>query len=169
MIVRLLSALAALAGGALSSQLPEFAQQYLQRLGGQLDQLRRQTEALRSDAAAEGLTLRGYVDLFVGSDVSAHQRAGRRMLELVQDYESVQSAHDALIATTPLLRPAALFQHLDPLLAQATFNAYSPALPLTASGAIYALAGGAVLWLCVLGGSGLVKRRRTTSLPESTS
>lgn len=169
MIARLLSGLGALAGGALSSQLPEFTQQYLQRLGGQLDQLRRLTENLRSDAAAEGLTLRGYVELFVNSDTSAHRRAGQRMLELVQDYEAIRSAHDALIAATPLLRPTVLLRHVDPELAQATFDAYNPALPLTTSGAIYALIGGLVLWLCVAAGGGLIKAGRSASASGSTS
>ena len=47
---------AGLIGGVIAAQGPEFAQQYAQRLGGALDELRRQIETLDSDAQATGET-----------------------------------------------------------------------------------------------------------------
>ena len=44
-------------GAVTFSQVPEFMQQYLQRLGGHLDEARRQLDRLQDAAARSGLTL----------------------------------------------------------------------------------------------------------------
>ena len=53
----------AIVGGAalavVLSQFPEYAQQYTQRLGGAVDELRRQTQSFDQDAAEGGLTRNG--------------------------------------------------------------------------------------------------------------
>jgi len=53
----LLDRLLCVVGAVLFSQLPEFIQQYLQRLGGHLDEARRQLEQFRAVAAQSDLTL----------------------------------------------------------------------------------------------------------------
>ena len=55
MIARTMALAAALLGGVTTSQLPEFAQQYRQRLGGAIDALTQVVEEFRADAAAHGL------------------------------------------------------------------------------------------------------------------
>ena len=53
----LIDRLLCVVGAVLCSQLPEFIQQYLQRLGGHLDEARRQLDQFREVAAKSGLTL----------------------------------------------------------------------------------------------------------------
>ena len=49
------------AGAVLFSQVPEFMEQYLQRLGGHLDEARRQLEQLRDVAAQIRVTLEALI------------------------------------------------------------------------------------------------------------
>src|ERR1035438_6225201 len=54
---RMLDRLLCVLGAVAFSQIPEFMQQYLQRLGGHLDEARRQLDQLQAAAARSGLTL----------------------------------------------------------------------------------------------------------------
>ncbi len=55
-IVRQLGLLFALFAAVLTSQLPEFAQQYRQRLGGAIDELQRIVDTFDRDAGSSALT-----------------------------------------------------------------------------------------------------------------
>ena len=56
MLARRLALAIALIAGLIGSQGPEFAQQYRQRIGGALDELRRIVAEFDAEAASEGLT-----------------------------------------------------------------------------------------------------------------
>ena len=79
MIGRIITGIGALFGGALSSQFPEFYQQYLQRLGGRRDQAMARAEEIVMDAESHGLGVADYVQRFLDSE--QHALEGRRMLE----------------------------------------------------------------------------------------
>lgn len=125
--------IAAAGGAAVSSQLPEFAQQYLQRLGGHRDEALRFAQILR-DRGAE-----------VSNTVLA--AADARAADLGQSFEAIAGASD-------LTRPLALLRHFDPDIASATLDLFRPAVPLTPAGLIYGgcglIAGVAVLQLAMI-------------------
>lgn len=128
-------------GAVCFCQLPEFIQQYLQRLGGRLDEARRQLAQFTEVAAQSKLTLAEFI-----------QRTGRNVDESVAQLAGVMSNTvtrvDSLAAADLAIRHASLwekpfvfFAQLDPSIARATFDIYKPAVPTTIEGLIYAVLG----------------------------
>ncbi|MFD0935175.1 DUF2937 family protein, partial [Methylobacterium trifolii] len=66
-VIRTLGLALGLLGGGLAAQGPEFAQQYAQRLGGAVDELRREIATLEADAKATGNTRDGAVERLRGN------------------------------------------------------------------------------------------------------
>ena len=52
-------------GAVAFSQVPEFIQQYIQRLGGHVDEAQHQVELIREAAQSSGHTLRTYIEIFI--------------------------------------------------------------------------------------------------------
>ncbi len=128
-------------GAALAAQMPEFMQQYLQRLGGHLDEARRQLEQFQQTARASGLTFEGLV-----ADTSAQRdpavaRLGRVMAAASARVDALAAADRALHQASLWARPFVFFRHLDWGIARATWADYRPALPTTLEGLLYAAAG----------------------------
>lgn len=151
MIGRLANALFG-GGGALAlGQAPSFFDQYLQRLGGRLDQADAAVARIVEDAAARGETLEGYIALSL-SDVSTRAReAGQRAVEAVQERDRLQAAYAALEGAGPWREPVAFAEHLDMGIAEATLRDFAPALPVGATGLAWA-ALGLLLGLALLAG-----------------
>lgn len=131
------------AGAALCSQVPEFVQQYLQRLGGHRDEAARLLLRLRAQGAGGGdATL-----------VATEERA----TELARDLQAISGADE-------FMRPIVFFQHIDPEIARAALDAFRPAVPLTPAGLLYAgvglLLGIILLHLIVAPVAWLWRRRR---------
>ncbi len=129
------------AGAVLFSQAPEFFQQYLQRLGGHLDEALRQLARFRQTAADAGLTLDQLIDRTAASADQAVAPLGRAMREAVTRADTLQAAHDALASASAWSRPFVFLRHLDAGIARATWAVFKPAVPTTAEGLAYALAG----------------------------
>lgn len=127
------------------SQAPEFMQQYLQRLGGHLDEARRHLHQFQQAAEQSGLTLdRLIVQTSTNSD-TAVAKLGAVMTNTVERVESLESAHYALAHASLWSRPFVFMRHLDPSIAHATWSVFKPAVPTTVEGLIYALCGMLVL------------------------
>lgn len=128
-------------GAILFSQGPEFVQQYLQRLGGHLEEARRQLAAFQQTAAQAGLSLDQFIaQTGANADVAVARLAGV-MTAAVDRVASLQSAHEALLHTSLWTRPFVFVRHLDLGIARATGAIYQPAVPTTAEGLVYSLAG----------------------------
>ena len=141
MLARMLNGVAAVLGAAAASQFPEFYQQYLQRLGGRVDQTRLELERLLNDAATLGRTLEAYLEELLASGTEAARLAAERELDRVGDADGLETAYQALSQAAPLERPFAFLWHFDPDIAADTLSVYAPALPATAEGAVYAAIG----------------------------
>lgn len=102
----------AVGGAAGASQGPALMQQYLQRLGGTVDGMRRAAESLEQVPAELNLQI-----------IALH----RHLLELQ--------------AATPLTRPYVFLRDLDPRVLDGTLASFEPAVPLTAEAMVYALVG----------------------------
>jgi hypothetical protein len=149
MLGRILVLMGGLSGAAGLSQFPEFSQQYLQRLAGQVDALAAVEAAFDASAARSGLDREGALAAFGDVGFSARHAA---------DLRAIFRRAERLRADLALLREAGIYERLllphrmsDPQLLRDTWADFAPALPLTAAGAICAGLGFLGGWL-TLGG-----------------
>jgi len=137
------------AGAATLSQYPEFTQQYLQRLAGQVDALALVARDFDASALEAGF----------GREAALDQMTGAPFLEARQtDMRATFARHarlagdlDALRAATPMDRLAMPWRVTDTEIAAATWEDFRPAMPVTAAGAVSAGAGFGIGWLLVAG------------------
>lgn len=138
-------------GAVFAAQAPEFFQQYLQRLGGHLDEARRQLAAFESAATAAGKPLLQFI-----ADTSANAdpglaKLGHTMADTSGRVAHLAAAQAALLEASVWTRPWAFLRHLDTAIAHATAIVFKPAVPTTSEGLVYAGLGVAFafgLWHC---------------------
>lgn len=138
MFRRLLNGLAGIAGAGSLSQFPTYYQQYLQRLGGRLDQAQIQVARIETAAREEGMTLTQYIEKFGSSLDSTYQQQGAVLREEVVDLSRLRGAVDALTQAPPIERPLRLLQHIDTETARTALSDFAFGLPLTTEGMVYA-------------------------------
>jgi hypothetical protein len=137
----LLDRILCVAGAVLFAQGPEFMQQYLQRLGGHVDEARRQLLQFQHAAEQSGLTLDRLIAQTGGNADPAVAKLGGVMTEAVNRVQYLENAQSALEHASLWSRPFVFLQHVDASIARATWSVFKPAVPTTAEGLIYALIG----------------------------
>ncbi len=120
-------------------------QQYLQRLGGHLDEAQRQVAQFRHTAEQAGISLDALVQKTNANPDPAVARLGGVMTDTVARADSLRAAHDALLNAALWERPFVFLRHLDTGIAHATWAVFQPAVPTTLEGLVYAAAGMLVL------------------------
>jgi hypothetical protein len=168
---KLLDRTLCVAGAVIFSQAPEFMQQYLQRLGGHLDEARRQLEQFKKVAAQSGLSLEQFIAQTNANADHAVAKLGGVMSEAGARVDHLETAQVAIQNASPLSRPFVFLQHVDSEIARATWTIYQPAVPTTLEGALYALLGMAVLLTIYYGlikapCSRVLARRRARTAPQ---
>jgi hypothetical protein len=138
---RIVDRILAVAGALVFSQAPEFFQQYLQRLGGHLDEARRTLAQFERTAAEAGLTLDRFITQTSTNYDQAVAKLAQVMTAAVERVQHLDAAFTALRDASVWTRPFAFLRHLDGAIAHATWTDYKPAVPTTAEGFIYAAAG----------------------------
>jgi hypothetical protein len=128
-------------GAVIFSQMPEFMQQYLQRLGGHLDEARRQLQQFQQTAAQSGLTLDRLIDQTRANADPAVAKLGGVMTDAIARVDALQAAQAAIQHASLWNRPFVFLRYLDPAIAHATWAIFKPAVPTTVEGFVYALAG----------------------------
>jgi hypothetical protein len=141
---------AGLLGGVVGSQAPEFAQQYRQRLGGAIDELRLVVDRFEADARAVGQSPDDAVGQLTGSPDALVNRQGEAMRAHAARLERLQRQRAAMTSAGPLMRVAAMAVEGDPELMRRTYRDFEPALPLTAEGMLAGLGGFAAAWAATL-------------------
>lgn len=157
MILRAITLAGGLAGGAVTSQFPEYSQQYLQRLGGAVDALGQVTADFDATAQSVGLSRQDALAQMTGTDFMERRR--KDMTATFARYDTLSSALAQLEGQGPFMRAYYLPQMRDGQIAKAAWQAYQPALPLNISGAIFAGVG------FVLGALGLGALLRLVTMP----
>lgn len=147
MIGKALRLVGGLAGAATLSQYPEFSQQYIQRLGGQVDALAAIVGDFDRSATDNGLTRDAALDQLQGTAFLTARKG---------DMQTAFARFDRLSGDLALLRLATPIERItmpQRLADHATFNAtwadFRPALPLSVAGAVAAGAGFVVAWAAV--------------------
>ncbi|MHA7776348.1 DUF2937 family protein [Roseibium sp. M-1] len=162
-MARILMLLAMLLSGTATSQLPEFSQQYRQRLGGAIDALEEVLADFNRDAARHGLTPAEAIARQKASEDPFVRSRGDSMLNAEIRLSRLKLQQDEFEMAGPLERLLIFARGFDPQLAQATASDYEPAVPVTptgfASAGIGAL-GGLLVMRALFGVARLGRRRK---------
>lgn len=123
------------------SQAPEFVQQYRQRLGGAVDELRRAIALFDAEATAQALSRdAGIARLRANADPLVQGRG----IDLQGDVERerrLEAQGQAFEAAGPIGRYWVFVERFDADLAGRAYAVYQPAVPVTAAGFAAAAAG----------------------------
>ncbi|MEO0368247.1 MAG: DUF2937 family protein [Pseudomonadota bacterium] len=150
MFRKLLITVTALIGMAGGSQLPEFSQQYQQRLGGAIQELEHVVDKFAQDAEAVGMTTSSALQKLEESEHELFQRRGSSMRQHVDRYEVLVYQQAAFDSYAPIARPFAMLNGYDETTLINTWQIYRPAIPLTTEGASWGGAGAVIGWLSML-------------------
>lgn len=164
MILRAVTLMAGLAGAGVSSQFPEFSQQYAQRLGGAVDELATVIADFDATATASNLSRVEALEQMQGTDFLTRRRAD--MERTIDRHGNLSQALTALQNAGPFMRAYQLRHFTDRDIATRAYEAYQPAVPLTLEGGVFAgvgFLGGAGLLSALLGLLRLVFRRRSAT------
>jgi len=131
--VALLGAGVAAICAAGTAQGPAFVQAYLQRLGGHIDEASR--------------TLGEFTGGTAGRLVADTATRERLIAEFAQRVDELSLARTEITDAHPLMQPVALALHADPEILAATWQAFTPAMPLDTPSLIYAGTGLAIGWM----------------------
>lgn len=157
MIARALVLAIGALGGAFSAQLPEFSQQYVQRMGGAVDALGQVVADFDASAAAEGLTRQAALAQMQGTDFLERRRAD--MERTFQRHDALRADLERLEGASSVQRVLILAQRRDVELTREVWSVFQPAVPVTPEGALFA-GGGFLAGSGVAGGLGRLMRRR---------
>jgi flagellar motility protein MotE (MotC chaperone) len=127
-----------------ASQAPEFAQQYRQRLGGAIDELRTVVERFDADAASQNLDRQTALRrLSANPDPLAQRRAADASLNAAR-LSDLERQRSEMQNSGSFGRIVSLVSEADPDVIHGTTAAFEPAVPTTLEGAV-AAGGGFVL------------------------
>jgi len=156
-VIRLAALAGGLAGGVALSQFPEFSQQYLQRLGGQVDALAAVTQSFDASATKAGVTREAALTSMEGNDFLGFHQA---------DMRATFTRFDRLSSDLTMLREAGPVERLflpqrfdDAELLKATWEDFQPAVPATTAGLTTGAVGFAAGWAAIGGFLSLLARR----------
>lgn len=151
MILRRLVLFFALLIGFAMTQLPEFAQQYRQALGGAIGELSTIVANFNSQSQQVGLTQQGGIDrLLANSDALARAR-GSDMQNTVARLQKLVETQKDLQGAGPVARLATLATHYDQAIANRALQSFQPAIPASGEalvlGAVGFIFGGGLIHL----------------------
>lgn len=149
MVRRLIAGTGGVALAVVLSQFPEYAQQYTQRLGGAVDELRVITADFDRAAAEGGLDRQAALERYNASNDDFLAGRGMSMTATFQRYEMLSSTLAQIEGAGPVERLQSLPAFLDTDIGRRTLEAYKPAVPVTMEGIFYA-GGGFILGYFIL-------------------
>lgn len=147
MIGRMLSGALIVVSAVTASQLPEFAQQYRQRIGGAVDELRSFVTRFDSDAASQGLSRNDALARHLVSADEFFRKRGQSMQITIDRLDRLAIQQKAMSDDSAVVRLVNFAGYADRDLTKATFNAFEPAIPVTTEGGILAAIGAALGWM----------------------
>ncbi|MEO8668155.1 MAG: DUF2937 family protein [Bauldia sp.] len=168
MIARTLALIVALGLGFVLSQGPEFAQQYRQRLGGAVDELRRIILQFDEDSLHSGYDRAGAIALMASNSEQLVRDQSGRIVVTVARYGRLREQQAAFESDGAFVRLASFIQNFDPPLVERTFAAYEPAVPVTVEGLLLAGGGFFAGYFFVLGMAWPLRRGRRSLQPRNS-
>ncbi len=147
-----------LAGAILLAQFPQFYGQYIQRLAGHLDEARRTVELYEETAISLGLTLEQYIEQHLASDSAVFAATGRVIASLLERVNQLEHSFKALLEAAPLLRWWIFLQEAEWTMVLQTWRDFTPGIPTSMEGLLYASAGLLLGWGCYITGKYLIQK-----------
>ena len=141
MFLRRIAALIGLFFGIVASQVPEYAQQYRQRLGGAIDELNALIERFETEAAQSGMDQQQGISHLQQSDDRFVQQRGDQMRDTITRRDRLEKQAEDFAKAGPVGRVLVLAEDFDPKIAARAYQAYEPAVPTTTEGLIAAVIG----------------------------
>ena len=148
---RMIAGIGGLGLALVLSQFPEYAQQYTQRLGGAVDELRVITEDFDRAAAEGGLDRATALGRYEASNDDFLAGRGSSMTSTFQRYDQLRGTLARIQNADAIERLQSLPAYLDTDIGRRTLESYKPAVPVTMEGILYA-GGGFILGYLVLSG-----------------
>ncbi|MBB4041025.1 hypothetical protein GGR34_002688 [Microvirga flocculans] len=145
-IVRIIAFGLGILGGVAASQGPEFSQQYRQRLGGTIDELKRVIARFDADAAANGETQDGAIARLRSNPDDLVSRQGVAMQANVERLGRLQAHREAMIQAGPFARVAMMARDGDTDVMEAAYRDFEPAMPVTEEGLLATAIGFVAVW-----------------------
>ena len=152
LIARTIVVVTGIAGAAVTSQAPEFTQQYRQRLGGALQELRVIVSDFDADAERRDLTREEALSSYRASADEFLRDRGLSIGQTIRRYESLQRQAERFESWPDFARPAVLVGESDVQLFGGAWQDFRPGLPLTVTGAVWAMIGFLIGALLAQGG-----------------
>jgi hypothetical protein len=141
MFARRIALLIGLFFAVVASQLPEYAQQYRQRLGGALDELNAQVARFDADASQSGITREEGVSKLQKSDDRLVQGRGEQMRDTIARRDRLQRQSEGFASAGSVARLVVLAKDFDPAVARGAYQDFEPGVPVTGEGIIAGLVG----------------------------
>lgn len=148
---------------ALFSQLPEFGQQYRQRIGGAVDELAAIVARFDADARAEGLDRAAALEHYRRSADTFLERRGVAMTATIDRLRLLEGQLAALSEPADVARLLPLVGQIDGDIARRALADFEPAVPLTAEGLGAAGIGFATGWVVAAIPGRLLRRKKTAA------
>ncbi len=164
MILRTIALAGGIAGATATSQFPEFSQQYMQRLGGAVDALGEVVADFDASASASDLSRDEALEQMQGTPFL--ERRGADMTRSIARFERLSDDLVVLEGHGPFMRAYNAARFTDTEIAQAAWDVYKPALPVSFVGVTFAGVGfvlGGFAVSLVLGLLRMPFRRRKTA------
>lgn len=151
---------------AAMSQVPEFHQQYLQRIGGTLDEVNRQIEALDARAEQAEMDRYAYIRRLADNPDAVVRGEAAHLKDTLSRKVRLERIREVLRAAPAYTLAAKMLLWLDTDIAQRTLMDYKPAVPLTLTGLGHALAGFLIGYLLPLVLRAFLPRRVPVTVRE---
>lgn len=145
--MRTIAFVLAIAAGIVASQIPEFAQQYRQRLGGAIDELNRIIVNFDTDSARSGYDRTSALALMARNEEQLVRDQSLRMAETIVRQARLVAQQEAFDTGGAFVRLAAFAQDYDRPLVDSTFRDFEPAIPTTGEGIVIGAAGFALVYI----------------------
>lgn len=131
----------AVASALVFCQVPQFIQQYTNRLAGHVGELKYQIELLHKAAALSGKSLDQYMNRFLSSSDIDFSQQGFFMQNMVDRYQSLQTSLQSLQEASIGAKPFVFLFHVNYEIAKNALHDFKPGLAFTVESAVYALVG----------------------------
>jgi hypothetical protein len=152
LLIRRLALAIGLLFALVGSQLPEFGQQYRQRLGGAIDELDRMIAQFDSETANQSLTREQGLDRLKSNADALAQERGAAVASDIDRAARLSRQQEAFRTGGPFARLLSLAENFDPATAARAVRDYEPAVPITfeafAVAAVALLVGWSATHLC---------------------
>jgi Protein of unknown function (DUF2937) len=141
MIIGRIALFFALVFGLASTQMPEFWQQYRQRLGGAIDELTAIVTQFDAQAAGQNESPDAAIAHLEASPDPLVQGRGDEMARIIARLEKLRRSAAAFNDPNIAGKWVTLIKTFDPYIAERTYETFQPAIPTTADGFIAGVIG----------------------------